>query len=149
MTDDPRELFDRRMQPSVIRVAAALVLLSACTGAFEVTPAALEGTWGGPHAEVTFDATGRGMAQYECASGTLDPPPWPTSSGRFTATGEHVIGHGGPVGDGDAHDAHPAQYEGRLHGDRLSLTVRLLDQDIVLGPFELQHGQPGALFRCL
>lgn len=137
------------MRRSVIRLAAALALLSACTGAFEVTPAALEGTWGGPHAEVTFDATGRGVAQYDCADGTLDAPPRPISSGRFTATGEHVIGHGGPVREGDAPDAHPAQYEGRLHGNRLSLTVHLLDRDVVLGPFELQHGHPGEIFRCL
>jgi len=129
--------------------ALGLLLAAGCTGAVEVTPAALEGTWGAPHVEVTFDDTGRGAVQYDCAHGTLDAPLVPGAAGAFTATGEHVLEHGGPVREGEVPDAHPARYEGQLRGDRLRLTVRLLDDGTVLGPFDLRRGRPGELFRCL
>ena len=133
--------------PGLLPIALPL-LLAGCTTAVEVTPAALEGTWGAPHVEVTFDATGRGVVQYDCAHGTLDAPV-PGPAGAFTATGEHVLEHGGPVREGEAPDAHPARFEGQLSGDRLRLTVRMLDEGTLLGPFDLRRDRAGELFRCL
>lgn len=130
--------------------AAALAALAACAGPVEIDAETLAGRWGGPHVELTFDSAGSAVAEYDCAHGTLAAPITDLGDGRFTATGVHVIEHGGPVIDGEPPDAHPAIYAGRLRGDRLQLTVTLQDgsrQEI--GPFELVRGAPGMLFRCL
>ena len=134
---------------ALARLALVATLLAGCTGPTEVTPALLEGEWGGAHAALTFAGDGSATAQYDCAHGSISAPPAPAGAGRFTAAGTHVPEHGGPVRDGEVLEAHPARYDGLLRGDRLTYTVTLLDTGVVLGPFELRRNEPEQLLRCL
>lgn len=138
------------MDARIVAAAALVAGLAACAGPVEIDAETLAGTWGGVHAELTFDTAGNAVAEYDCAHGTLDAPVTDLGDGRFTATGLHVIEFGGPEIEGVPPDAHPAIYAGRLRGDRLELTVTLQDGERQeIGPFELLRGAPGTLFRCL
>lgn len=127
----------------------AAALLAGCTGPTEVTPALLEGAWGGLHAAVTFAGDGSATVEYDCAHGAITAPLAPGAAGSFSAGGTHVPEHGGPVQEGEVLPVHPARYDGVVRGDRLRYTVTLLDSGSVLGPFDLRRGEPGQLFRCL
>ncbi len=125
----------------------ATLLLAACRTA--LGPSDLAGTWGGVHAEVTFDSLGTGSIQYDCAHGRIDAPITLSAAGALHAVGVHVQEHGGPVRDGEIPDTHPAEYAGNVQGDRLTYTVTLTDGGTMLGPYTVRRGQPAQLFRCL
>lgn len=125
----------------------AITLLCQCQGPLE--PSDLEGTWGGEHVEVAFDAAGTGSVEYDCAHGVIRPPIALSTAGALSASGEHVREHGGPVQEGETPDSHPARYSGQVHGDRLTFTVTLTDSGTVLGPYTVRRGQAAQLLRCL
>jgi len=106
------------------------------------------GDWGGEHVQLQLEDAG-GTLEYDCAYGTIDPGWTLTDDGEFTGTGEHVIGHGGPVREGEVLPARPASYDGMVEDDRMSLTVTLSDSAQVIGTFQLQRGSDGQLVRCL
>jgi len=43
----------------------------------------------------------------------------------------------------------PARYDGILRGDHLWLSVTLTDSAQVLGPFDLERGKTGPVYKCL
>ncbi len=125
----------------------AATLLAACGGPLE--PSDLVGTWGGAHAEVTFDSAGAGSVQYDCAHGRIASPITVSADGALHAFGEHVREHGGPVRQDELPDTHPARYAGEVHGDRLTFTVTLTDSATVLGPYTVYRDEASQLLRCL
>lgn len=110
-------------------------------------PTHLSGQWGGPHISLTLQG-GLGAIEYDCASGTIDTALVPGRDGRFTASGTHRPGQGGPVRVGQVFTSLPATYSGTVAKDRMTLSGRLEDGTI-LGPFTLIRGSPGELLRCL
>ena len=133
------------MRALLLPLAAALGL-SACA-ALPQPPTHLSGQWGGPHISLLLQG-GLGTIEYDCASGTIDTVVNPAPDGRFTATGTHRPGQGGPVRVGQIFISHRATYSGTVEKDRMTFSGRLED-GTVLGPFTLTLGSQGELLRCL
>ena len=127
-------------------VVLALPMLAACAS-MSLPQGELTGTWGGPHASITFQG---GLAQldYDCASGTIDQPVVPAPDGRFQAEGTYLIGHGGPVRVGQIFITRKARYRGTVVNGAMELTT-ILEDGTVIGPFTLQRGAEPQLTRCL
>ena len=126
-------------------IVASLAAAGCNTGP---TPIIALGLWGGSH--VSMDVTSAGArVEYDCAEGVIEEPLRPDADGRFTATGVHTPGHGGPIRIGEILPALPARYDGRVGGEQMSLLVTLTETGVVLGPFELRRGSSGLLVRCL
>ena len=87
--------------------------------------------------------------EYDCADGVIEEPLRPDAEGRFTATGIHTPGHGGPIRAGEILPAFLARYDGHVAGEQMSLLVTLTETRVELGPFELRRGSAGLLVRCL
>lgn len=129
-----------------MRILFALpILLAGCAGVVADT-APLSGEWGGAHVALHLAPNG-GTLDYDCAGGTIGPI-IPGSGGRFTATGTHTPGHGGPDRLGDVPIAFPADYAGTVSGDRMTLTVTI-EPDTALGPYTLRRDETATLLRCL
>ncbi len=124
----------------------AALSLGACA-TLSQPPTHLSGQWGGPHISLLLEG-GLGTIEYDCASGTIDTVVNPAPDGRFTATGTHRPGQGGPVRVGQIFTSHRATYAGTVEKDSMTLSGRLED-GTVLGPFTLTRGSPGELLRCL
>ena len=133
------------MRALLLPIAAALGL-SACAGVPK-QPTHLSGQWGGPHISLLLQG-GLGTIEYDCASGTIDTVVNPAPDGRFTASGTHRPGQGGPVRVGQIFISHRATYSGTVEKDEMTFSGRLEDGTI-LGPFTLTRGSQGELLRCL
>jgi hypothetical protein len=69
--------------------------------------------------------------------------------GKFEAKGFFVREKGGPVRAGEDEKREPAIYTGTMDGKTLTLTVKLVDSEEVIGTFNLTHGQTGRIRKCL
>ncbi len=87
--------------------------------------------------------------EFDCAHGTVDDAPLLDSQGQFNLSGVYVREHGGPIRDGEPEDSHPALYFGQLQESRVTLSIRLTDDAMQIGPYEAERGQPPRLFKCL
>ena len=132
-----------------MRAYAYAVALGAAIMMSNATPAPpdITGEWGGPGARLTVDASG-GRIEYECGAGTIDSPLRLDAQGRFSADGRHEEYASGATPADVAPPKLVAHYEGRVDGDRMSLTVRIAS-DRTLGPFDLVRGRRIKLIRCL
>ena len=92
-------------------------------------------------------ATGARL-EYDCSEGVIEEPLRPDAEGRFTATGSHTPGHGGPIRVGEILPACRARYDGHVDGQRMSLLVTFMETGVVLGSFQLRRGSSGLLVRC-
>ena len=131
-----------------MRLLATLSLLVLLLNACQAAPLAegmFMGAWGGRHIGLQLTARG-GALDYDCAAGTIDEFVRVDASGRFTARGTHTPGIGGPERVDVPHPHLPAQYSGRIQGERMTLSVRAPDE---LGPFALAQGAEPILMRCL
>jgi hypothetical protein len=126
--------------------AFALFFLAGCS-TMTPGPTAISGEWGGPHVRLVLGG-GLGALEYDCASGTIDSPIIPDPAGRFAITGTHRPGQGGPVRVGQIFTSYPARYTGTVDRDEMTLTI-VVDDDTVIGPYRLRHGEPPQLTRCL
>jgi hypothetical protein len=106
-----------------------------------------EGTWGGPHAELTVRPDGATL-ELDCAHGTLGEPVAVGRDGRFRVSGTFTAERGGPVREGAEPEARPAVYSGRLEGETLTLVITLEGGEEV-GTFQLAHGRSGRITKCL
>ncbi len=97
---------------------------------------------------LTVSTTGASL-EFDCAHGTVDEAPLLDSQGQFNLRGMYVREHGGPIRDGELEDSHPALYFGQLRGSRLTLSIRLTDDGMQIGPYAAQLGQQPRLFKCL
>ena len=125
-----------------------LCALSACQAAPRAYGGPLTGSWGGQHVAVVLGREG-GALEYDCAAGTIDEPVRPDASGRFTVHGTHKPGHGGPERLGEEAPSQPAEYVGRVNGERMTLSVRVLVSGVTLGPFTVERGVTPVIMRCL
>ena len=129
-------------------VALALAVSFVAGGCTHPTPVIAPGPWGGSH--VSMDVTSAGARlEYDCAEGVIEEPLRPDGEGRFTASGVHTPGHGGPIRIGEVLPAFRARYDGRVDGEQMSLLVTLSETGAMLGTFQLRRGSPGLLTRCL
>jgi hypothetical protein len=119
---------------------------TACLG--PEVPSLVTGDWGGTHLGLVATDQGADL-EYDCAAGRIDQPIRPDGEGRFSVTGVHFPGHGGPVPPGTAIEQHPARYDGVVRGDRMTLTVTLTDSDTNLGTFTLIRGASPYVLKCL
>lgn len=113
-----------------------------------VTAPDLVGPWGGDHVALQVKTAGATL-EYDCAHGTIDGPVMPGFDGSFDVRGTHVFEHGGPVGEDEPPDTHPARYVGWTDGATMTLEVILLDTGDFIGTFSLAFGEASRLFKCL
>lgn len=125
----------------------ASLALSGCAMMHDQNPPNLTGLWGGPHVGLILEG-GLGTLEYDCASGTIDTAIYPDPEGRFSATGTHRPGQGGPVRVGQIFTSHRAQYRGTVTEDVMELTA-VLENGEVIGPYTLTRGAEPQLMRCL
>jgi hypothetical protein len=107
----------------------------------------LIGKWGGQHVVISVTAKGASL-EFDCAHGQFDKPLRPDRLGRFAVRGVYIEEHGGPVRMGEVPKSHRASYTGRVKGNRMTITVKLLDTRQQVGTFVLTRGQPARLFKC-
>ena len=133
----------------MIRRSLPLMLfaLVACATPSSIS-APLTGKWGGQHVGLELGAAG-GRLDYDCAAGTIDGPAVRDAGGRFSATGTHTPGTGGPVQVGVVPPSYPARYAGTVRGDSMSLTIDVPAMGARIGPYTLRRGTEPVLMRCL
>jgi hypothetical protein len=131
-----------------LKLFTIVVSLAAAGCVTNPSPIIAPGLWGGSH--LSMDVTSAGaQLEYDCAAGVIEQPLRPDADGRFTATGTHTPGHGGPIRVGEILPSFPARYEGHVEGEQMSLVVTLTDTGVELGSFQLRRGSSGFLVRCL
>lgn len=111
-------------------------------------PSLVTGEWGGTHLGLVASETGADL-EYDCAEGRIAGPVRPDSRGRFSVTGQHFPGHGGPIRVDEEKVQRPARYDGSVLGDRMTLTVTLTDSNEVIGTFTLVQGASPYVFKCV
>ena len=124
-----------------------LVLLSSACLDPEV-PAVVTGDWGGPHLGLVATTAGATL-EYDCAGGRIPVPIRPDAAGRFLLVGEHIPGHGGPIGIDEVLERRPARFQGTVRGDTMTILVTLTDTNESLGTFTLIRGASPRVFKCL
>ena len=105
-----------------------------------------QGTWGGPHIQMTVESQGATL-EMDCAHGAITEPMVLGKDGRFRASGTYSPEHGGPAREGEE-TARPAIYTGRVEGETLGLGIAYESGEIV-GTFGLAHGRASRLTKCL
>jgi hypothetical protein len=103
------------------------------------------GVWGGEHIKMKVGAKSATI-EYDCASGTINGPLVTASDGHFNLRGTHKMERGGPVRLGDDPKSIPATYIGSIHGNTMTLTLKLGDAEDET--FTLEKGKTGELFKC-
>lgn len=136
------------MARCILASSLALIVLGACQAAPPLANGPLTGSWGGQHVALELAPQG-GTLEYDCAAGTIDEPVRPNSSGRFSVHGTHTPGHGGPERVGEEAPVLPADYEGRVSGSRMTLSVRVAPSGLELGPFLIERGATPVITHCL
>jgi hypothetical protein len=128
--------------------ALTIISLAAVGCTTNPTPVIALGPWGGSHVSMHVTSVGARL-EYDCAEGVIEEPLRPDGEGRFTATGTHTPGHGGPIRAGEILPSFRARYDGHVKGEQLSLLVTFTETGAQVGSFELRHGSSGLLVRCL
>ena len=90
-----------------------------------------------------------GQLDYDCAAGTIDQPLLADSNGRFSASGTHTPGHGGPDRINHVPTAFPARYSGNVKGDTMTLAVDVPALGTRIGPYMLRRDTEPTVMRCL
>jgi hypothetical protein len=104
------------------------------------------GSWGGPHIRMEVGPSSATI-DYDCANGTIAGPFTLDRSGRFSWRGRFVRERGGPVRSDEDNTGQPATYSGSVKGDNMTLTVKLVNGEVV-DSFTLKRGGPGRVFKC-
>lgn len=129
--------------------AVAALSLTACTSS-PTGPSSERlppGAWGGDgvRMEVGADST---RLDFDCAHATIDEPFTFDGGGRFDLAGRFTFERGGPISE-EGLPSRPARYRGTLNGDRLDLTIALLQPDGTVGSFTLIRGRIARITKCL
>ena len=136
-----------------LRLSAIVALGTALatTGCADAVAPNPVGVWGGAHVrlEILNAAPNGGTVEFDCAHGSISAPVTTDKSGRFDAPGIYVQEHGGPIRAGEQVIQHPARYAGLINGSRMTLTVTRSDSAWSAGPFALERGVTGPVFKCL
>ncbi len=139
-------MFGKRMM--LLPILVTLLSLTGCKEDSVQPGTQIEGTWGARHIILVADKAGA-VLEYDCAHGTIDESLIPDADGQFDLVGTHTWEEGGPIQIDQQLDTQPARYQGSVSGNTLILTVTLLDDDQVLGPYTLVQDDPGRVFKCL
>ncbi|MCX5755989.1 MAG: hypothetical protein NTX19_07720 [Gemmatimonadetes bacterium] len=146
------------LRQTLLRPGSTLVILIvACTDAVAPNPVAPNpvGVWGGAHVRLeivnlpTSGVPSGGPVEFDCAHGSINASVTTDNSGRFDAPGVYIQEHGGPIREGEQVIVHPARYSGQISGNRMTLTVTRTDSAWSAGPFTLDRGVAGSVFKCL
>jgi hypothetical protein len=105
------------------------------------------GRWGGVHIVINVEEQSASIS-YDCASGTIAGPLTIEKSGRFTWRGTFRTQRPGPTRRDEAANDSPVIYSGTIVGDEMTLQVKRVSNNEVLGDFSLKRGSPGRVFRC-
>lgn len=139
-----------------LKISLSGLLIVAVTACTDATAPEVVGVWGGVHVrlEVTNSPAGAspspgGTLEFDCAHGGLTESLLTDKSGRFDVAGYYVQEHGGPVRVDEVPNARPARYFGEINGSRMTLTVTRTDTTWSAGPFTLDRGRGGSVFKCL
>ena len=142
-----------RVVGTVALVALVACALQACADAVAPDPV---GVWGGLHVRLEITNTGAGASpagggtiEFDCAHGGLTLPVLPDKSGRFEVPGYFVQERGGPLQADQPLSAKPARYWGEINGSRMTLQLARTDSAWSAGPYTLQRGSAGMVFKCL
>ena len=128
-------------------------LLAGCN-TLQGKPDHIFGIWGGPHAGIDF-VGGMGDVQFDCASGTIDDPVYPTPDGSFSVKGTYRTGTAGPVKVGQFFRSQEAKFIGLVaksadkNAPRTMTLHVALEDGTEVGPFTLTEGTPPQLTKCL
>ena len=131
---------------------AGAILVSGCN-TIPGEPEHIIGIWGGPHAGLQVQG-GLADVQFDCASGTIDDPLYPSADGSFMVKGTVRTGAPGPIKVGDYFKSQAAVYSGHVSrsggktGPRVMTFRVTLEDGTFLGPFTLAEGTPPQLTRC-
>lgn len=106
------------------------------------------GVWGGNHIIMEVIDFGAKI-EYDCADGTIDQTMELDDHGYFEVTGKHTRRRPGPARSNQEPDRHDARYRGRVDGNRMTLTVTLIESKEPVGTFSLKFGERPELTRCL
>ncbi len=107
----------------------------------------LIGGWAGKH--ITIEVTRQGAKiEYDCANGAIGKKIILDKSLRFSVLGTHIEEHGGPVRQNDAPNGYPVRFTGRIKGKRMTLVVKRVDNNEIIGTFSLLRGQESHLVKC-
>jgi hypothetical protein len=132
-----------------MRPMASLLLLlgsAACMEPEARSP--ILGDWGGEHLGLVATLEGAEL-EFDCAAGRIGAAIVPDAGGRFSVSGFHFPGHGGPIGIGPDTVKVAARYDGTVQGNRMTISVTLIDWAVTLGPYTLIRGASPRVFKCL
>src|SRR5262244_3269829 len=130
--------------PGALAFTVGLLLVGAAAKdkADRVAP----GTWGGQG--IGLEVTDSGArVEFDCAKGTVDQAMTLDADGRFDSRGTYAKEGPGPIREGES-KGRPAQYSGHLEGETMTLTVKLVGTDEVIGTFTLIHGKFPRIRKC-
>ena len=112
------------------------------------------GVWGGPHAGIDFIG-GVADVQFDCASGTIDDPVYPTPDGSFSVKGTYRTGttwarsRSGNSSKARMRSSFGPDRQGSEKNAPRLMTLRVaLEDGTELGPYTLTEGMPPELTHC-
>lgn len=105
------------------------------------------GTWGGQHIglEISDDHS---AIEFDCAHGSVDQRFEVDSTGAFDLRGTYIAESPGPARKGARDEAHRARYSGRIEGDSMTMTVKLIETGKTVGNFRLIKGALPGVSKC-
>ena len=103
-----------------------------------------DGSWGGPHVNLTVRREGFSV-DFDCAAGSAKGPTTVDRKGRFKLYGTYVSQPGSPS---VLRQTHPAEYSGSVRGKLMTLDVKLTDTKQSVGTYKLVLGQRQRLNKC-
>jgi hypothetical protein len=106
------------------------------------------GSWGGTDIRLVIEPNATSI-EYACADGKITDILAVDQNGNFEAKGFHVRQRPGPMRADDPGTGVPARYTGRISGDQMTLKVTLVENDTLIGDFQLERGKNVRLFKCL
>lgn len=126
----------------MIRSLSILAIL-ACATASTTGVVEIAGTWGGDNAGLIVSGSDVHV-HIACTLGDAVGPIRTDANGRFEADGTYNV-DAYPV---DRGIIHPAHFSGQISGQVMTLTVKLTDNNQVLGPVTLLYGKEPKMGPC-
>ena len=128
-----------------VLLAVGLLLIASMANAQQTQRIAM-GVWGGQH--ITIDVGSRtATIEFDCAHGEIEGPLVVDGEGKFRLPGTFTRERGGPIRADDVPQPEPATYTGTIKGNRMTLTLKLSNEDDD-ETFTLEKGKQGDLFKC-